>query len=207
MLLNFWVKCHCVLAQGKACGLLQSSQQGQCSWLGAERVRSWPTFPAPGSPVCLLWSRSVALAELPLSLICSQRNWKPSSNLNGQPREGFFHRIVFHWCYTVAPAEACGPCATFPIINMTERTHFITRGAFWGAVPSSGTAQTGPPVLDKRLLPRTFLLGRGFVWRGISSWVEWEARLRCLFYCSTLSCNKDFFLVNAGLSSEQPWIW
>lgn len=66
-------------------------------------------FVLPGSLVCLLSSQSVALAELPPRLICSRRDSEPSVDLNGQPTEGFFHKIVFYWCYTLTSAEVCIP--------------------------------------------------------------------------------------------------
>lgn len=115
-------------------------------------------FVVPGSLVCLLSWQSVGLAELPPRLIYSQRDSEPNSDLNGQPMEGFCHKIVFHWCYTLTSAEACipelppPPFQCFPIFNMTERAIiFSSEGVLWGSVPSLVPAQTGPPMPGKRL--------------------------------------------------------
>lgn len=112
----------------------------------------------PGSVVCLLSSQSVGLAGLPPRLICSQRDSEPSGALNGQPTEGFFHKIVFHWCYTLTSAEACipeWPCPPFQcfsVFNRTERMLILSsEGVFWGSVPSLVPTQTGPPMPGERI--------------------------------------------------------
>lgn len=112
----------------------------------------------PGSLVCLLSSQSVSLAGLPPRLICSQRDSEPNGDLNGQPTEGFFHEIVFHSCYTLASAAACipelprPPFQCFSTFNVTGRTLILSsEGVLWGAVPLLVPAQTGAPVLVKRL--------------------------------------------------------
>lgn len=115
-------------------------------------------FMVPGSLVCLLSSQSVSLAGLPPRLICSQRDSEPNGDLNGQPTEGFFHEIVFHSCYTLASAAACipelprPPFQCFSTFNVTGRTLILSsEGVLWGAVPPLVPAQTGAPVLVKRL--------------------------------------------------------
>lgn len=71
---------------------------------------------------------------------------------------GLFHKIVFHWCYTLTSAEACipelppPPFQCFSIFNMTERTLvFSAEGVLWGSIPSLVPAQAGPPMPGKRL--------------------------------------------------------
>lgn len=110
-------------------------------------------FMLPGSLVCLLSSQAVDLAELPPRLICSQRDSEPSVDLNGQPTEGFFHKIVFHWCYTLTSAEACIPELPLPpfqcfcIFNMTERTLILSsQTVLWGPGSSLVPAQAGPSM-------------------------------------------------------------
>lgn len=115
-------------------------------------------FLEPGSLVCLLPSQSVCLAGLPPRLIYAER-LRAKRWLKWTTTEGFFHKIVFHWCYTLTSAEPCihdlpsPPLQCFSVFNTTERTPVLSceGGGLWGAVPSLVPAQRGPPMPGRTL--------------------------------------------------------